>query len=147
MYDRFSCNGLYITSVTYRETNRNCDDTLQLTDGRFSSVACCAVGKFLCSCVQSCSCGETVAVFVTPLNIVSFLTLTATKFSAYHQIRLLGSASGRYPFLCPFQQEMNATRDFLVPLHTYWQNVTTDFMTNCFKLWRCLKSISIAGDG
>lgn len=46
IYDQFSYSGLYLTSLTYKETNTNCDDTLQLTDGRFCSVACCAVGNF-----------------------------------------------------------------------------------------------------
>jgi len=92
IYDRFSYSGMYVTSVTYKETNRNCDDTLQLTDGCFCSVACCAVGKFSCSCVHSCSCAESVAVFVTPLNTVNdqtpfrnkLLNITADSFLIHY---------------------------------------------------------------
>lgn len=61
-------NGLYMSSATYKQTNRNCDDTIQLTDGRFCTVACCAVGTFSCRCVEACYWAESVAVFVMPLH-------------------------------------------------------------------------------
>jgi len=79
IYYRFAYNGLYMTSASYKQTNRNCDDTVQLTDGHFCSVVCCAVGKFSCACVESCDCTDNVAIFVMPLEKVLGQTAFRSK--------------------------------------------------------------------
>lgn len=122
IYDRFSFSGLYITSMTYKETNRNCDDTLQLTDGSFCSVACCAVGKFACSCAQLCSCAESVAIFVTPLNIVNEQSLFRNKLLNITADRFLIRYANSNEIQCisPDQIARKCFRhvSFLVPIPT-----------------------------
>ena len=90
VHDRFSCNSLYVTSADYKQSIRNCDDTVQLSDGSFCCIARCVVGKFGCICrgVDTCDCTDTVAIFVTPLSKVfgqtafrnSRLNLTSDRF-------------------------------------------------------------------
>jgi len=53
IYDPLCVRSLYITATSYKGC-RNCHDTLQLDNGKFCVVRCCAVGKFLCSCEELC---------------------------------------------------------------------------------------------
>lgn len=58
IYEQLCVSLLYITATSYKGCH-NCDDTVQLDNGEFCVVRCCAVGKFVCSCEELCVCTET----------------------------------------------------------------------------------------
>jgi len=70
IYHRLSYKSLYISSAGHKPANRNSDDAVQLTDGHFCSLMCCAVGKFYCRCLDPRECTDSVALFVTPFSKV-----------------------------------------------------------------------------
>ena len=57
-----------MTASDYKTCNRHCDDTVQLTDGRFCIIQCCVVGCLLCSCHDVCCCVDSVLLLVTLLD-------------------------------------------------------------------------------
>jgi len=71
VYKRMHFNSSYITSSDYKVSNRHCDDTVQLVDGRFCIVSSCIVGTLLCSCADDCYCTDTVVLLISILEKVA----------------------------------------------------------------------------
>lgn len=46
VYNRFSCNSLYLCSIHFKESNRHCDSTVQMKNEKFYVILKCIVGKF-----------------------------------------------------------------------------------------------------
>lgn len=65
VYDRFSFNSIFMCSFDYKESNRHCDDTVQLTNSRICVIVRCIVGQFFCyHQMNSCECDDKVLIFV-----------------------------------------------------------------------------------
>jgi len=68
VYQRLYCNSFYLTASDYKTSNRHCDDTVQLTDGRFCIILCCVIGQLLCRCSNACYCTDNALLLVNFLD-------------------------------------------------------------------------------
>jgi len=80
VYQRVYCSSFYLTASDYKTSNRHCDDTVQLTGGRFCIILCCVIGRLLCRCSDTCYCTDN-ALLLLIIRSYNFILVMLYNFN------------------------------------------------------------------